>query len=374
VIAIVGAGLIGLSLAYELARRGADVRVYDAGEPGAAASWAGAGMLAPDSEHAASPELHAFCRYSLGLYPQYVADLSGDSGVDSRLRLNGVLALAATTDEAERLRARSVALARSGSSVRWLERSEALALEPSAGSIAGAALFEHEGQVDNRRLGRALKAACERCGVTLVANCGALEIDADARRVRGLHTREGFVSTSLVVNAAGAWSAALPGIPAHARVATYPVKGQMLALAMPHHLVRHPIWYSGGYVVPRDDGRLLVGATVEDVGFDVRVTAEGVSGLLNAALKALPALRDLAVSETWAGLRPGSADGLPYIGFGALGGYAVAAGHHRNGILLAPATARSLADLIERKPPAVDLAPFSPLRADARSRAANESA
>lgn len=373
-IAIVGAGLIGLSLAHELARRGAEVRVYDAAEPGAAASWAGAGMLAPDSEQAASPELHALCTYSLGLYPQYVADLCADSGVDARLRLDGVLALAATTDEAERLRERSVVLARAGRAVRWLERSETLTLEPSTGNIAGAALFEGEGQVDNRRLGRALQAACERRGVAIVAKCGALEVDADARRVRGLHTREGFVSTSLVVNAAGAWSAAVPGIPAHARVATYPVKGQMLALAMPHHLVRHPIWYSGGYVVPRDDGRLLVGATVEDVGFDVRVTAEGISGLLNAALKALPALRDLAISETWAGLRPGSADGLPYIGFGALGGYAIAAGHHRNGILLAPVTARLLADMIEGKSPEVDLAPFSPLRADARSHAANESA
>ena len=365
---------MGLSLAHELACRGSDVRVYDTGEPGGAASWAGAGMLAPDSEQSASPELRALCAYSLGLYPQYVARLTAESGVDSRLRLDGVLALAATTDEAERLRARAAELARSSSPVRWLERMQTLTLEPSAGNVAGAALFEGEGHVDNRRLGRALLAACERRGVAVIAKCGSLQVDADARRVRGLHTRDGFVSTELLVNAAGAWSANVPGVPERARIGTYPVKGQMLALAMPHHLVRRPMWYAGGYVVPRDDGRLLVGATVEDVGFDVRVTAEGVSGLLNAALKALPALRDLAISETWAGLRPGSADGLPYIGFGALGGYAVAAGHHRNGILLAPATARLLADAIEGRSPSIDLAPFSPLRAGAPRPAANESA
>jgi glycine oxidase len=136
----------------------------------------------------------------------------------------------------------------------------------------------------------------------------------------------------------------------------------MLALAMPRGLVGRALWYSDGYVVPRDDGRLLVGATLEDVGFDTRVTAEGMRGLLDAALRAVPALRDLAVCETWAGLRPGSADGLPYIGRSAVEGYMVATGHYRNGILLAPATALVLADMIEGKEPALDMAPFSPMR------------
>jgi glycine oxidase len=122
------------------------------------------------------------------------------------------------------------------------------------------------------------------------------------------------------------------------------------------------VWYAGGYVVPRSDGRLLVGATVENAGFDVRVTAHGVARLLGDALAALPALRDLAVCETWAGLRPGTPDGLPFIGATALEGYFVASGHYRNGILLVPVTARVLVDVVENREPPVDIEPFSPTR------------
>ena len=374
-IVVIGAGLIGLSIAYELARRGATVRVFDAAEPARAASWAGAGMLAPDTEEIRSAPMHALCAHSLALFPAYVAQLHRDSGVDARLRLDGILRLAMTTAEAESLRAHVVALCAEGVAARFLSRGEAIALEPaSAGSLAGAAFVEHEGHVDNRRLGRALRAACERSGVSIVPRCGAIAVEADGRRVRGVRTREGFLAASVVVNATGASAAVLPGVPDWARVAVHPVKGQMLALAIPRGLVRRVIWYTGGYAVPRDDGRLLIGATVEDAGFDTRVTAAGVRKLLGDALTAMPALRDVAVSETWAGLRPGSSDGLPFIGFGALEGYAVASGHYRNGILLAPATAQVLADLIEGRAPAIEASAFSPLRADAKAAAANRTA
>jgi glycine oxidase len=146
-----------------------------------------------------------------------------------------------------------------------------------------------------------------------------------------------------------------------------PVKGQMLALAMPHAFVGRTLWVPGAYLVPRDDGRLLVGATVEEAGFDVRVTARGVRTLLDAALRALPSLGDLAVAETWAGLRPGSPDGLPCLGETATAGYFVASGHYRNGILLTPATAAGIADAIEGKD-ASALAAFSPRRFEDAAR------
>jgi glycine oxidase len=362
-VVVLGAGLIGLAIARELSKRGAAVRVIDAGEPGSGASWAGAGILAPDTEALSSTLMRALCVRSLTLYPAFVEELRAESGVDAWLRLDGVVELATTEAEADRLRAHVATLLRDGVAARWLDRSDAVTLEPATvGSVLGASLIEREGQVDNRRLGRALRAACERCGVRIYSGMGVPAIEADTRRVRGVRTPDGFVAAPVVINATGAWAGTLDGVPAHAQVPVRPVKGQMLALSMPRGLVRRVVWYTGGYVVPRSDGRLLVGATVENAGFDVRVTADGVSRLLRDALAALPALRDLAISETWAGLRPGTPDGLPFLGGTALEGYFVASGHYRNGILLVPVTARAIADVVENREPPVDIGPFSPLR------------
>jgi glycine oxidase len=360
-IAIVGAGLIGLSIAYELARRGATVRVVEAREPARAASWAGAGMLAPFTEAPSTEAFDAFCEASLERYPAFTASLLEDGGVDARLRLDGILEVAFDAETDARLRARVAVLRARGVAARYLERDEARSIEPVLGATCrGATLCEPEGHVDNRRLGRALVAACRALDVRIDAHTGDVALEADARRVLGVRGAEGFIPAHAVVNASGAWAGALAGVPERARVAVTPVKGQMLALAMPRGFVRHTIWVPGAYLVPRDDGRLLVGATVESVDFDTRVTAKGMHALLHAALDALPALRDLTVAETWAGLRPGTDDGLPYIGETSLAGYFVATGHYRNGILLAPATAALVADLLEGK---ADSGVFSPLRA-----------
>ena len=373
-VVVVGAGLIGLSIAFELARRGAEVRILDAREAGKAASWAGAGMLAPYTEALASDAFQELCAHSLALYPDFVESLRVTGGVDSRLRLDGILEAAYDEADERRLREQVMTLASRGIAARFLERDEARFLEPALGAaVRAAALSTSEGSVDNRRLGRALYAACSALGVRIEESAGDVALECDARRVLGVRTRSGFVPAQTVVNAAGAWAGSLEGVPEHVRVPVVPVKGQMLALAMPRGLVRRVTWVPGAYLVPREDGRLLVGATVETAGFDLRITASGMHALLDAALAAMPALGDLNVAESWAGLRPGTPDGLPYLGPTALGGYLVATGHFRNGILLAPGTAVAIADVVEG---GWDdrLAAFSLDRKDAGPRTAKQSA
>ena len=347
-VAIVGAGLIGLATAFELAERGAVVRVYERAEPGRAASWAGAGMLAPYTERVHDESLLALCASSLAMYPTFVERVREASGVDSHLRLDGIVSAAFDDAHLEELRAHAHELRERAIPFELLDRAQTLTLEPALGKHVAGSLFVHdEGYVDNRRLGRALVAACESRGVSIVRDAREISVECDDRRVRGIRSHRGFASASYVVNAAGAWAAELHGIPPHCAPQIEPVKGQMLALAIPNGFVKRTTWVPGAYLVPREDGRLLVGATVEHVGFDERVTASGMRSLLDAALSAAPALASFTVTETWAGLRPGTPHGLPYIGPTALEGLLLATGHYRNGILLTPVTARTIADIVE---------------------------
>lgn len=363
---IVGAGLIGLASAFELAGRGATVRVFDSHEPAMAASWAGAGMLAPYTEAPSSAALAAFCAASLAQYPAFVRDLRGWGAADPELHLDGILEVAYAAGESERLRARVADLRAQGVRAQWLDGQEARTLEPALGpEIIGASFVESEGHVDNRRLGRALRLACEARGVRITTDIGTTALEADERRVRGLRTAQGFATAPVIVNTAGAWAGALEGVPARAAIPVRPIKGQMCALAMPAGFVRRVVWFPGGYAVPRNDGRLLIGATVEEAGFDTRVTAQAMHALLDAAMRAMPSVGDLALVETWAGLRPGSADGLPFIGATSLEGYFVAAGHYRNGILLTPATALMVADAVEGRALPEYATAFSPRRCEA---------
>ena len=347
-VAIVGAGLIGLSIAFELASRGAIVRVYDAGEPAHGASWAGAGMLAPLTETIVDDDLRQLCEASLRAYPDFTQAVIAASGIDPHLRLNGLTYAAFEATAFDDLRMRAESLQRRGFDVRLLDHREAIEFEPVLGKrIIGALLMEDEGHIDNRRLGRALLAACAAFGVTVHSGAGRVVVKHDERKALGIATDDGFFAAGAVINAAGAWAARVADLPANCIPDVFPIKGQMLALGAPAALIRHPIWVSNAYLVPREDGRLLVGATVEDCGFDNRVTASGILALLDAVLKALPALKDFAITETWAGLRPGTPDGKPFIGATPLERYFVATGHFRNGILLAPITARLIADALE---------------------------
>ena len=361
-VAVIGGGLVGLATAYELAKRGAAVTIYERGEPARAASWAGAGMLAPFSE-STDPALFALCRQSLAAYPGVVAELHERTGIDSRFRRNGTLHVALDESDVARLRVRETAVRVAGGDVALLARDDVLAREPFvAKHVAGGLLVANEGQVDNRRLGRALVAAARGCGVRF-ERVDEIAVACDERRVRGVRTPQGCAAVSTVVNATGAWAGQLAGVPAPVRVPIRPVAGEMFALALPAGAIRTQLWHRACYVVPRDDGRLLVGATAVERGFDVRVTASGLHELLDAALSFAPALASFAVVETWAGLRPATPDGRPYIGATALEGYVVACGHHRNGILLAPETGRLVAELIVSGSEPPLLLPFSPCRA-----------
>ncbi|HEX3463764.1 MAG TPA: glycine oxidase ThiO [Candidatus Elarobacter sp.] len=365
-VAVVGAGLIGLGIAYELAKRGASVAVYDRAEPARAASWAGAGMLAPFSEEMRDEAMLALCRTSLEIYPEFVDELRERTGVDARFRRDGTLHVALDDARMAALVAHAETFRANGGEVVVLDRAETLAREPMlAKGLTGALFVANEAQVDNRRLGRALVAACESLGVRFECT-DEVALECDERRVRGLRTAHGFTSTEIVINAAGAWAGRLASVPEFMRVGVYPVTGEMLALAVPRGAMRALVWLGHRYLVPRDDGRLLVGATVDERGFDARVTAAGVHDLLGAALAVAPSLGSFAVVETWAGLRPASDDGRPYIGPTALEGYFIASGHYRNGILLTPITAQYIADLFEGGPPrgraAKALAPFAPER------------
>lgn len=347
-VAVIGAGIIGLAVAFELAGRGASVRVYDTHEPAKAASWAAAGMLAPRTEHLPDAPLRQICEESLALYSDFVESVSSAGGVDPHLRLDGILHAAYSEDSFAQLQSWQGELHAQGHHAQVLSREETLRTEPALGKhIAGALLVHGEGQIDNRRLGRALAAACVARGVRVHSGVKSLALECDSRRVLGIRSDLGYVAVNAVVNAAGAWAAHVHGVPEDCVPQVHPVKGEMLAIEIPAGFMRLTTWIPHGYLVPRSDGRLLVGATAKDAGFDTRVTAGGIEALLHAAVTAVPALREFTVSETWAGLRPGTPDERPFLGATPLQGYFLACGHYRNGILLAPATARLLADALE---------------------------
>jgi glycine oxidase len=357
-VVVIGAGLIGLAIAFELAERGVAVRVLDRAEPARAASWAAAGMLAPYTEAVRDTALFELCASSLSEYPRFVERVIRAGGIDPRLHLDGVLHAAFDEARMEELRRHAHALAAKHIRCGLLDREAVLVAEPWIGSsVVGGVIIEGEGYVDNRLLGRALLAACEARGVRIESKT-TVHVQCDRRRVLGVRTGRGFVPSAAVINAGGSRAASVEGIPRSCRAPIEPIKGQMFALAAPMGMVRRPTWVPGAYLVPRDDGRLLVGATVERAGFDERITAQGMHRLLDAALAAAPSLAELSITESWAGLRPGTPDGLPFLGPTAIEGLFVAAGHYRNGVLLAPASARLIANAIEGRD-VTQLLPFA---------------
>jgi glycine oxidase len=344
-VAIIGGGVIGLALGWRLAQRGVSVVLFERDTVGRGASHAAAGMLAAGCEaEPGEAALGVLNRASLALWPDFAAEVEAASGRSVGLRREGTMLVALNRDDAARLR-HDMAFQRSqGIDLAWLTPGEAREREPYlAPQLAGAVFSPDDIQVDNRALVAALAEAFRRAGGVLHEQAAVARVETAQGRASGVVVGETFHSADVVVLAAGAWSGGVE-LPI-ARPPIRPVKGQMLAVQMnpADPLVRHVIWAPKAYLVPRADGRLVVGATVEERGFDDRMTAGGLYSLLDGAWRAVPGIEELPVIETWVGFRPGSRDDAPVLGPSALPGLMFCTGHHRNGILLTPVTAAAMA-------------------------------
>jgi glycine oxidase len=349
-VAVIGAGVSGLGIAWRLASAGCPVTVFERGAAGRGASWAAAGMLAAGLEAEPGEErLLALNLEGQRLWPAFRDQLEAASGIGVGYRDDGTLAVAITRDDVERLRFAFEFQRHCGIQLEWLSSVDARRLEPHLRpGLAAAVRSPNDHQVDSRRLVMALQRAFLAAGGVLREHAEVRAVDIEAERARGVIVGDERYPADVVVLAGGAWSAGLEGLPAAARSPVRPVKGQMLALRMDPEqpLLRHVLWAPKGYLVPKPDGRLIVGGTVEERGFDSDLTAGGVLALLEAAWRALPSVEELPIDELWTGFRPTSRDDAPILGPTSVEGLFVATGHHRNGILLTPLTALTVSEAI----------------------------
>jgi glycine oxidase len=293
--------------------------------------------------------LTALGRESQARWPSFAAEVLKASGIDVELRTEGTLVVALTADDQARLHHQLVVQHKLGLPLEWITAAETRRREPRLAGIAGAVWSPEDHQVDNRKLASALRIAAESMGAIIREHAPVKEISIRGGRAEGvILADETRVSADVVVLAAGAWSRGIAGLPPEQRPPVRPIKGQMLALRMDptapllNHVVRAP----GVYLVPRRDGRLIVGATVEEKAFDTSLTPGGLLTLLEAGWRAVPSIEELPIEEMWVGHRPGSRDDAPILGRGPVECLIYATGHHRNGILLAPVTADAMACLI----------------------------
>jgi glycine oxidase len=339
-----------LSIGWRLAQTGCLVDVFERGETGRGASWAAAGMLAAGLE--AEPReqaLYALNRASQSLWPDFAAELEDTASVPVFLRREGTLMLALTRDDAARLKFNFEFQRSLGIGLEWLSGSQARQREPYLSPHLAAAIFSPDDhQVENRALARALGRAFTKAGGALHEGTKVEAIEIANGRVVGVRLAHHVHAADIVVVAAGAWSNEIGGIPPELRPPVRPVKGQMVALRMDPAapLIRHVVWAAKAYIAPRTDGRLVIGATVEERGFDGTMTAGGVLALLEGAWRAVPGVEDLPIDEMWSGFRPGSRDDAPILGPTDIDGLVYATGHYRNGILLTPITARAISQYI----------------------------
>jgi glycine oxidase len=357
-VAVVGGGVIGLAVARELARGGAEVVLIERGETGAEASWAAAGMLAPQVEADRADEFFKLAAASRDAYPDFARELEEESGIDIELDRTGTLYLAFNEADEEECERRFQWQTRAGLRVERLTGREVRALEPQASALARSALrFPLDGQVENRRLASALAKACTARGVRILAQTEVSAIKVEDGRATRVETSRGATRASSFVVACGAWSSLLrldvsaahgkSDAPRPPRIE--PVRGQILcfAAAPSSPLVRHVVYSPRGYLVPRRDGRLLAGTTTEHAGFDKSLTVDGRETIMTQAREIAPAVDELVLSDAWAGLRPHGADDWPVLGATAgVPNLFYATGHYRNGILLAPLTGALVAGMI----------------------------
>jgi len=359
-VVIIGGGVIGLTVARALARRGVrDICLLERGSLGTESSFAAGGMLAPQAEADSPDGLFNLLCLSRDLYRSFAEELKDETGIDVELDTTGTLYLAFSEHEQAEIEKRFEWQTYAGLPVEKLTPDDARLLEPCVSpALTGALRFPLDIQVENRRLLSALANSVAELGVQTVSGVNVETIETKNRRVQGVQTSSGFVSCSQVVIAAGAWTGFIDS-----RIKVNPVRGQMICLAARPQLTRHVIYSPRGYIVPRQDGRLLAGSTSEYVGYAKEVTVGGVTSILKNALEIAPDISKLPIADSWAGLRPRAADGLPVLGpCGEIDGLVFATGHYRNGILLAPITGELIAEIVVENKVSPVIASFSPDR------------
>lgn len=342
---LVGGGIIGLSLALELRKNGLAVLIVDRSEPGREASSAAAGMLACCDPHLPRP-LHRLAAESYRLYPEFVHEIEDESGMRVDLRGPGTIVLGENGGTPP-----------IGPS-RPLSADELTSFEPHVSAHNDAQLWD-EKSVDPRALAAAALKAAKHRGADIATGSPVVAVEIENCRATGVRTAKTSYQGAMIVNCAGAWAGQVPPLD----FPTRPVKGQMLSVvSSARNLLQHVLRSPEVYLVPRSDGRILIGATVENAGFDKRTDPGTIQRMHQAAANLVPELGEARILQDWAGLRPGTPDDMPLLGATPIPGYFVAAGHFRDGILLAPVTARIMAAVLTGMPHAFDVAPFSPER------------
>lgn len=376
---IIGGGVIGLSLAWDLAKRGCSVHVIDRGEPGREASWAGAGIVPPAVLNPAQHPYEQLRGLAYQLHPQWADELRRLAGIDTGYRRCGGLYLARTPGEAAALAAWADSIREEGIEAVRLTAADVQEIEPGVAvgcdgaaaappalstkfsvlsTIRSAILLPGEAQLRNPRHLKALVVACERAGATITPNVAAAEFVVAHHELTEIRTSAGPLTARQYCFTAGAWTGqvlARLGVSA----GILPIRGQIVLFRCDEPPVTRIINEGSRYLVPRDDGRVLAGSTEEEVGFDKRTTDEAIAELTAFARGLVPALAAAPIERAWAGLRPGSFDGLPYLGrLPGLSNAFVAAGHFRTGLYLSPATAVVMSQLLRGEEPQIDLSPF----------------
>ena len=366
-IIIVGGGVIGLGIGWQLAKAGAAVTIHERGQAGRGASWAAGGMLGPIAEaHIDELDLLKLSNQSLARYPEWVDELETETEMSIGYRKEGTLIIGIEPDDTYQLRHAYTLYEDLGLNVEWLSGQEAREIEGALSPYVTAAIrCETDHQVDNRLMVQALQRAYKGRGGVLHQNSTVERIVIENGTATGIQTQDGFQGADVCILAAGCWSGQIGGLPETVIPPVRPVKGQMLALQMRDGIVisnvirtvkaRYPIPV---YLVPRTDGRLVVGATTEELGFDTELIVGGIYELLHGGFEAVPGIYKLPLLETWTGLRPGSSDNAPILGKTPVENLIYATGHYRNGILLTPITAYEIAKLVLTGETSETIAPF----------------
>lgn len=363
-VAISGGGLIGGAIALELARAGLHIGIFDRQEPGQEASWAGAGILSPAPENPGMIPAVPLCKTSLELYPEFVALVEDISNQEVGFRPKGTLEALFSSNAREELSTLIAVHHGLGLKAEAIRAEDARELEPALSEEVEAGILRpDEASVDNRALTRAVLEAARRSGAEIFPGCQVNAIrneEGKDSRCAGLILKNERVQARWTVVAAGCFSSQIQGVEKYAPVR--PAKGQVISLRAEELKIERVLWSEKIYLVPRNDGRILAGATIEYVGFDKETTAGSIEKILSAAIELAPGLAAARIEEMWAGLRPDSPDHLPILGPSDIDGLLIATGHFRSGIILAPITAKLMREWITEQRVSIDWERFSPLR------------